>query len=127
MGPATGEEKNSMEKKESLWFPLAVSALSQSKVPPVSPRPPEASTSHRPPLHCRVHAGPCGDPEGAHQVEGLYGGPCAWVHGGVWRGRRTGSHWAVGAEGQVEPGWALALSAQWWEGPLGALYEGMGP
>lgn len=59
-------------------------------------------------------------------MEEPYAGQCAWVHGGVWRGRGHGSHWVV-VEERAAPVWALARSAQWWEGLLGALYEVMGP
>lgn len=57
------------------------------------PRPPspEASTSHRPPSRCRVHAGPCGAPWDAQ----LEGGPCGarnvGVHGDEWKVMKIGS------------------------------------
>lgn len=78
-----------------LFFCLSIRLPPSFSFPP--PRPPEASTSRRPPSRCRVHAGPCEGPGGDRQEGAPCAAQCAAVREGVWTATTSGSRWAGGA------------------------------
>lgn len=96
-GSRRGDSLSELAKRRLffLYFLSVDPCPPSSSFPP--PRPPEASTSRRPPSRCRVHAGPCEGPGGDRQEGAPCAAQCAAVRGGAWTATTSGSRWAGGA------------------------------
>lgn len=111
-----GSQSSRSELPVSIFPSVRLSVI----FPPYAPHPsPEASTSRRPPSHCRVHAGPCGDLWDARVEGGPCEAPCVGVHGYVWTEMKSGIRWVGAAGQQAASGPAQAPSGPWWGGVHG--------